>query len=259
MITRSQITTAGVMFCFVAAMGAQVMAADLFRVVKNASELKSSPAFSLSSPLGFSGAANTAYVGLGGSAQQTTLDGALALGTGFGNPSKDLGGSVSLVIPSVSFDGGFFEKGGLAVAVGHNFDKENAGISVGMTGMDLWRSATAPKEDPSFYLSGSKAFMTAIPMIVTVGFGNNQFAKPETGSTSPDHIGIFGSVGAYVCPQMSVIADYASGVTTLGTSIVPMPDLPISMNLGVNGFFKENAGDVLVVVGSIGVGIPYGK
>jgi hypothetical protein len=247
------------MFCFFAAMSAQVMAGDLFRVVKNASELKSSPAFSLSSPLGFSGAANTAFIGVGGSAQQTTLDGALALGTGFGNPSKDLGGSISLVVPSLSFDGGFFEKGGLSVAVGHNFDKENAGISVGMTGLDLWRSATSPKEDPSFYLSGSKAFMTVVPTIVTVGFGNNQFSKAENGDTSPNKLDVFASVGAYLCPQLSVIADYTAGVTTLGTSVVPMPDLPISMTLGVNGFFKENAGDALVVVGSLGFGIPYGK
>ena len=234
-----------------------IQGADFFRIVSDPMELKTAPGSSTSSPSGFSGSAGTAFMGLGGTIQTSKIDGGLAVGTTYGDSSEFLGGAIVVSVPSLSFDGGFFEKGGLSASVGHNFAEYAAGVSVGVSGIDLWRSAAAPKEDPSFYVAASQAYDFGLPTFATIGIGNNIFAPKNGGSYKTDHAGLFGGVGTYIHPQMSLIVDYTGGMTTLATSLVPIPDYPVSFSLGVNGFFKENQDDVLMFVAGMGMSLAY--
>lgn len=69
-----------------------------------------------------------------------------------------------------------------------------------------------------------------------------------------DHVYPFVSVAAYVMPQLSLIADYTSGVTTLGVGIVPSPKLPITITMGaynVNKQTVDTGNDKVSFVGSL--------
>ena len=243
--------------CAFALAATPVQGKDLFRLVSDPMDLQTAPGASSSAPSGFSGSAGTAFIGLGSSVQTSRVDGGLAVGTTYGDSEEFLGGAIAISVPSLSFDGGFFEKGSLSASVGHNFSDYAAGVSVGVSGIDAWRSATSPKEDPSFYVAASQAYNFDLPTFATIGVGNNIFADKDNGSYKTDRTGIFGSIGTYVHPQMSVIVDYTGGLTTLATSIVPMPDYPVSISLGVNGFFKENPDDALMFVAGIGMSVSY--
>lgn len=243
--------------CAFALYAAPIQGKDVFRMVSDPMELKTAPGASVSAPSGFSGSAGTAFFGLGGTLSQTTVDGGLAVGSTYGDSDSFLGGAVSLSVPSLSFDGGFFEKGSLSASVGHNFVEHAAGVSVGVSGVDVWRSADSPKEDPSFYVAASQAYDFALPTFATIGIGNNIFAPKDQGTYKTDHTGVFGSVGAYVHPQMSLIVDYAGGVTTLATGLVPMPDYPVSVSLGISGFFKEHQDEALMFVAGVGMSFSY--
>jgi len=243
--------------CAFALAASPVQGKDFFRIVADPMELKTAPGSSSSAPSGFSGSAGTAFMGLGGTIDESRIDGGLAVGTTYGDSDEFLGGAVVVSVPSLSFDGGFFEKGSLSASVGHNFADYAAGISAGVSGVDFWRSATSPKEDPSFYVAASQAYDFALPTFATIGIGNNIFASKNGGSYKTDQTGLFGSVGTYIHPQMSLIVDYTGGITTLATSLVPMPDYPVSVSLGINGFFKENQDEALMFVAGIGMSLAY--
>lgn len=52
-------------------------------------------------------------------------------------------------------------------------------------------------------------------------------------------------------PQMSLIADYTSGVTTLGVGIVPSPKLPITITLGAYDIAEQGKQGVTSFIGGI--------
>lgn len=229
----------------------------MFRIAQDNKELKSFAGFSISAPSGFAGSYGGGAIGLGGSLAGSTLDGGFSIGGGFGDANNGLGGSVGVSVPSVSFDGGFFEKGSLNLSVGHNFMDQLAGVSVGMTGLDIWRSSAATQLDPSFYISASKALNVFFPTILTAGIGSHTFAKATNGIYSKDKFGAFFGLGFYFHPQVAVAIDYASEVTTFALNLAPAPDYPVTLALGVNGFFKENKNEELTFVSSVGWGFNY--
>ncbi|MGL5098943.1 MAG: hypothetical protein ACRC6B_02725, partial [Fusobacteriaceae bacterium] len=52
-------------------------------------------------------------------------------------------------------------------------------------------------------------------------------------------IGGFAAVAVYLMPQLSLIADYTSGITTAGIGFVPFPKLPVSFTMGASDLFKH--------------------
>lgn len=57
---------------------------------------------------------------------------------------------------------------------------------------------------------------------------------------------------------MSLILDYTSGITTFGTSIVPMPDYPVAIGIAAQDLFKEdNSADEIKFLGTLSIGFSF--
>lgn len=226
----------------------------LIYLANNFHEMATLPGFSLTAPSGLVSSYGVVFAGLSGKKDSNDTDGALAFGMGFGNP-EEIGGSVSLGIGSIDpTDGGAFNRGDLNVSVGHHFKDLGLGVSVGMTGLSLWRAEKlhGDYKEPSFYLATTKLWGNDfVPVAVTVGFGNNSYADINKENDRKDKVDGFGSVAFYLHPQLSFITDYTSNVLTTGISVVPFPAYPISASIGATNLTKQGPNDKVAAIGSI--------
>lgn len=220
----------------------------LFYIVDDYSELKALPGYSFGAPSGLVPGWGVAFASLAGTTYSDDTDGALALGGGFGDPIKYLGGAASLSIGSIDpSDGGAFNRGSLNLSVGRHIPKYGLGISVGVSNVDIWHETHEDELDPSYYGAVTKLFPNDIaPVIISAGMGSNAYAdiskdKPSTTKNDRKHKwDEFVSGAVYIHPQMSLILDYTSGITTFGTSLVPLPSYPITVGLAAQDIFKED-------------------
>lgn len=227
-----------------------------FYVAQNYQELAILPSFTMSAPAGLVPGWGVVFAGVSGTHNSVEdTDGALGFGFGYGDPYESLGGAVSLSIGSVNpDDGGAFNRGDLNLSLGHTFSQYGLGVAVGMTGAELWHDNNNKNHevDPSFYASVTKLLPNDVaPVIVTAGLGNNAYADTNDTGDKKDKVYPFASVAAYVMPQMSLIADYTSGVTTLGVGIVPSPKLPITITLGAYDIAEQGKQGVTSFIGGI--------
>lgn len=226
----------------------------LIYLANNFHEMATLPGFSLTAPSGLVSSYGVVFAGLSGRRDNSDTDGAFALGMGFGDAEK-IGGSVTLGIGSVDpRDGGAFNRGDLNVSVGHHFKELGLGVSVGMTGVDLWhaKKLDGDNQDPSFYLATTKLWGNDfIPVAVTVGLGNNSYADINRENDRKDKVDGFGAVAFYLHPQLSFITDYTSNVLTAGISVVPFPDYPVSVSLGATNLTEQGPNDKVAAIGSI--------
>lgn len=238
----------------------------LFYLVKDFSGLATAPGFSFGAPSGLVPGFGTAFMGLAGTSYSDDTDGAFALGGGFGDPIKSVGGAASLSIGSIDpRDGGAGNRGSLNLSLGKTFSAYGLGASIGVSNLDLWHDTHDDKLDPSYYGAVTKLFPNNVaPVIITVGVGSNSYAdisKDDIYTTSNERKhkwGEFISGAVYVHPQMSLVLDYTSGITTFGTSIVPMPNYPVSIGLAAQDLFKEDeAVDEIKFLGTLAVGFAF--
>lgn len=225
-----------------------------FYIAQNYQELAVVPSFTMSAPAGLVPGWGVVFAGVSGTHNSVeNKDGALGFGFGYGNPYESIGGAVSFSTGSVNpDDGGAFNRGNLNLSVGHTFSQYGFGVAVGMTGAQLWHDNSHDDIDPSFYASVTKLLPNdVIPVIVTAGLGNNAYADTNDTGDKKDKVYPFASVAAYIMPQMSLIADFTSGVTTLGVGIVPSPKLPITITLGAYDVAEQGNQGVTSFIGGI--------
>lgn len=226
-----------------------------FYVAQNYQELAAVPSFTMSAPAGLVPGAGVVFGGVSGTHNSVEdTDGALGFGFGYGNPYESLGGAVSLSIGSINpDDGGAFNRGDLNLSLGHTFSEYGFGVAVGVTGVELWHDNNNGHDvDPSFYGAVTKLLPNDIvPVIVTAGLGNNAYADTNSTGDKKDKVYPFASVAAYIMPQVSLIADFTSGVTTLGVGIVPSPKLPVTITLGAYDIAKQGNQDTTSFIGSL--------
>lgn len=231
-----------------------------FYIAQNYQELAVVPGFTMSAPAGLVPGKGVVFAGIGGlhtnGKKGNDTDGSMAVGFGYGNPYETLGGAVSLSLGSINpDDGGAFNRGSLNLSLGHNFAEHGFGVAVGVNTIDIWHDSHRDKMDESYYGSVTKLLPNDVaPVVVTVGLGNNDFAKINEDGDKKDHVCGFASIAAYVMPQLSLIADYTSGVTTLGVGVVPSPKLPVTITLGaynVNRRTIDTGNDKVSFVGSL--------
>lgn len=234
----------------------------LFYLVDDFSGLATIPGFSFGAPSGLVPGYGTAFIGLGGTSYNDDTDGGMALGGGFGDPIKSVGGSVSLSIGSIDpRDGGAFNRGSINLSVGKHFPVYGLGTSVGISNIDIWHNTNDEKMDPSYYAAITKLLPNDLaPVIISAGFGSNSFS--DHGKYDYDdrenEWGTFFSGAVYIHPQMNLVLDYTSGMTTFGTSIVPMPDYPISIGLAAHDIFKDNKDiDEVRFLGTVSMGFSF--
>lgn len=225
------------------------------------------PGFTFAAPVGLVPGWGVAFVGGAGTTDNGTTnnsgaDGGVGFGLGWGDPINFVGGGVALGIGSIDpRDGGAFDRGNLNVSVGHTFQDYGLGVAVGMTNLDLWHNSGDMRVDQSLYAAVTKLLPNDIaPLVVTAGLGDNAYVEVDRSLTEEerrDKVGPFASIAAYVLPQASVVLDYTSGVTTLGTSIVPFPDYPIVLGLYAHDLAQERPSDEVSFVGTLSAGISF--
>ena len=221
----------------------EVVATDkgLFYIAKNFQELRALPGFTINAPAGLVPGSGVVFAGISGTSNSDDTDGGLGFGFGYGNPYESVGGAASLTIGSIDpRDGGSFNRGGLNLSLGHVFSEYGLGAAVGVTNIDLWHADHDQKLDPSFYGAVTKLLPNDIaPLTLTVGLGNNIYADVDEDGDKKDKVYPFVSLAAYVLPQMSLIADFTSGITSAGVSVVPFPSIPVSMTMGAYDISDE--------------------
>ncbi|STO32287.1 Uncharacterised protein [Fusobacterium necrogenes] len=216
-----------------------------FYIAKNYQELAAVPGFTMSAPAGLVPGKGVVFAGIGGlhtkGKKGNDTDGSMALGFGYGNPYETLGGAISLSLGSINpDDGGEFNRGSLNISLGHNFSNLGVGLAVGVNTIDMWHAKGSDKMDESYYVAMTKLLPNGIvPVAVTAGVGNNDFAKITQTGDKKDHMHPFVSLAAYVLPQVSLIADYTSDIVTLGVGLVPSPKLPITITMGAYNVNRE--------------------
>lgn len=218
-------------------------------------DVVSLPGFSLSAPSGMVSSAGVAYVGMSGISKQpysSHADGALSAGIGFGDAQEFLGGSIDVGIGSINpEDGGAFERGNIGGSVGHFSTDHLLGVAVGVQNATGW-NAGGGNPDPSFYVAATKVLSNDVaPVMLNLGVGNNGYVDLNDGGKTTHKIDVFGSVAVYITPQISLIADYTSGVTSIGASLVPMARVPLTVNLGVWDVLEDLDGSEMAFTGSI--------
>lgn len=228
---------------------------SLIYIADNFHEMATLPGLTLGAPTGLVPSYGVLFTGLSGRKDRDKIDGALALGMGFGN-SDTIGGAISLGVGSIDpRDGGSFDRGDLEISVGHDFKEYGIGWSAGVMGIDLWhaKGIDGRKQKPSFYTAITKLWANDyVPMAITGGFGNNSFANINTENNRENKIDGFGALSFYLMPQLSLIVDYTSNILTSGFSLVPFPDYPISLNLGATNLNEQGPENKVAVIGSIG-------
>ena len=231
----------------------EVVATDkgLFYIAKNFQELRALPGFTINAPAGLVPGSGVVFAGISGTSNSDDTDGGLGFGFGYGNPYESVGGAASLTIGSIDpRDGGSFNRGGLNLSLGHVFSEYGLGAAVGVTNIDLWHADHDQKLDPSFYGAVTKLLPNDIaPLTLTVGLGNNIYADVDEDGDKKDKVYPFVSLAAYVLPQMSLIADFTSGITSAGVSVVPFPSIPVSMTMGAYDISDETVQGTSFIAG----------
>lgn len=216
----------------------------LFYLVDDFSGLATVPGFSFGAPSGLVPGFGTAFVGVAGTSYSKDTDGGVAFGGGFGDPIKSVGGAASLSVGSIDpQDGGALNRGSVNLSLGKTFIDYGLGASVGISNIDIWHDDHHDKLDPSYYVAVTKLLPNDVaPVILSAGIGSNCYSDiTKYDIDEREHkIGEFFSGAVYIHPQMSLVLDYTSGITTFGTSIVPMPSYPISIGLAAQDIFKDD-------------------
>jgi hypothetical protein len=220
------------------------------------------PGFTFLAPPGLVPGFGGVFAGVSGISNSDDTDGAVAVGAGFGDPTKLVGGAATLGIGSIDpRDGGAMNRGSLNVSLGHTFTEYGLGASVGVVNIDLWHASADERMDPSLYAAFTKLLPNDLaPVVLTAGLGNRDFVdigRNLTNEERKDEVDVFAAAAVYVLPQVSVIMDYTSGVTTLGTSIVPFPKLPIVLGLAANDLFEEAPADEVNFLGTLAAGYAF--
>ncbi|MFL5482646.1 MAG: hypothetical protein ACJ8AK_10700 [Gemmatimonadaceae bacterium] len=183
-------------------------------------------------------------------------DGAADIGFGLGNSESAIGIEVNFTSFS-TVRSGFFHHSTLSFKV-HRDLPWNMAIAYGWEdairtkGTDGWTSmygvltgAIPLRSDPY------AAFST---LTVSAGAGNGRFQREKAFYARENHLNPFGSVGLYVVPEISLIADWTGQDLMLGASLVPFPRIPF--------FITPSFADVTGSAGDgarfvIGVGLDF--
>ncbi|WP_319204501.1 hypothetical protein [uncultured Ilyobacter sp.] len=231
----------------------------LFYLVDDFSQLKTVPGFTFGAPSGLVPGWGVGFAALSGVHKDSDTDGATAFGFGFGDPFESIGGAASLSIGSIDpSDGGAFNRGSFNLSLGHTFPEYEMGVAVGMSNFDIWHDSSEDELDESFYISATKLFPNdTAPMILTAGFGNESYVDINTDDDRDSKIDPFIAGAVYLHPQMSLVLDYTTGITTFGTSLVPFPDYPVTLGLALTDLFKEADEDAIGFIGSLAVGFTF--
>lgn len=204
------------------------------------------PAFSLLAPSGFTPTQNYFAVSLGGIANIPATNngskGGSSVGFGLALPS-DFGVSMNIDMDAPEFS----KRQELAMSVGKYFSTWDVSMSIGIRNITIWHD-DGSQNVPSMYVAASKIFVFEESIaIINGGLGNNDYrviTDTAPSSSRAKAASPFASAAYYFMPQVSIIADYTAGITTLGVGLVPIAAFPLSLSVGVYDIGKAIPGHV---------------
>ncbi|HSM80175.1 MAG TPA: hypothetical protein VLS96_00740, partial [Nodosilinea sp.] len=184
-------------------------------------------------------------------------DGSLSMGFGLGDPQSLVGVELAYNLLSIREfgDNGNFdlkvhrevyadEGTQVAAAVGLNnllpYGPNTAGTSASLYGIVTAAHLLQP-DNP----------VNRLPITASVGLGGGSFSGPNS------DVGVIAGVGLQVHPQFSVNTAWSGVGLNVGASIVPVPTLPITLNL-LYGDIGNNTAAGSVAVLSVGYGFNFG-
>lgn len=202
------------------------------------------PAFSLLAPSGFTPTLNYMSASIGGIANipATNNDskGGASIGLGIVLPS-DFGVTLNIDMDAPQFS----RRQELAMSVGKYFKDWDASLSVGIRNITIWHN-DGSQNVPSVYVATSKIFVFEESIaILNGGLGNNDYRVITDTAPSASRAKVlspFISAAYYMMPQLSIIADYTAGITTIGAGIVPLASWPLSFSVGIYDIGKAIPG-----------------
>lgn len=109
----------------------------------------------------------------------------------------------------------------------------------------------------TFILSPNKTYH--LPIVLSAGGGNGWFRfKTDVENEKENAVGIFGSIGIYVHPQVSLTSSWAANELNFGLSTVPIRQFPLAITVGVGDALEEyEHGSKLILI--IGTGYNFLK
>ncbi len=201
----------------------------------NFDELKALPAFSLVAPSGFTPTQDYISWGLGGISHvpntSNNSKAAASLGLGLALPAN-FG-----ITFNIDLEGrGLSKRQELSVNMGKYFTSLDMGVSFGSRNITLWHD-DGTRNTPSVYIAATKVLLLKNNLgIINAGIGNNDFRTIKDTAPSTSRVKVvspFISLAYYPLPRLSLIADYTSGITSLGVGVVPLASCPLSLSLGM--------------------------
>ena len=199
------------------------------------------PGFSLGAPSGLTPSWGVMFAsgsGMTNAPGTDKFDAAVSGGFGFGDSQKSVGGALSLGLGSIKPDGGQLQRGNIGVSVGHLFAEHLTGVAVGVNNIAGW-GAGGGLGRQSYNVAVTKIWANdALPIIGSFGIGNNAYGFAKSTKAKSQRWAPFFSVAGYVHPQASVIVDYTGGAASVGASLVPVAQWPITVNLSAYDVFK---------------------
>ncbi|MEE3715285.1 hypothetical protein V2H45_00840 [Tumidithrix elongata RA019] len=189
-------------------------------------------------PSGFGANLGDVYLGLFGSTAgkaRDYVDASFAIGTGVGDSRKAVGLEATYNLTSFrnfASNGTFdlklhrmvFESDRLQVAAAIGWTNfANYGSNAGGTPSSVYGVVTSAfllrPEDPKYNF----------PVTVSVGVGGGVY-RPESLQNTSGGVGVFGSVGVQVHPQVALSTGWTGQGLNVGLSFVPSPSIPLNIN-----------------------------
>jgi hypothetical protein len=189
-------------------------------------------------PSAFGANLGEAYIGgYGATAGKTrdTVDGGIAVGVGLGDSRRAVGLEATYNLTSIRNFGSngtfdlklhrmIYESNKLQVAAAIGWTNfANYGTNAGGTPSSVYGVITSAfllrPEDPRYNL----------PVTVSVGVGGGVY-RPESLQKTTGGIGVFGSLGVQVHPQVALSTGWTGQGLNFGLSFLPVPSIPLNIN-----------------------------
>lgn len=154
-------------------------------------------------------------------------DGSAGLNFGFGNPAEYVGLDVSVSLSSLLGSKGSPDSFGESGSFGAKLHTNLPGMTSFAVGVQsIGRFGAAKANSSSVYTSLSKSFVTGkYGFSATIGAGDTAF-------TTGSGVGVFGSLGWFLTPQLALIAEHTGRFANVGVSAAPIKSLPLSLTAG---------------------------
>ena len=190
------------------------------------------PSITIINPSGYGASWGSAGIGIGLQERvrfRDEADGVIGLGFGLGNPSKNVGLQVGVSLVDVDSP---FRDGAINFKL-HRRLPEDIGIAVGTQGAVTWGDTDGGS---SVYGVLTKRFALKqdrtkpfSELYTTLGVGGGQFRSESDIDDGVESVGVFGSVSLKMFQPLSIITEWSGQDLTVGTSIVPFRNVPLTI------------------------------